>query len=381
MPKAGADTATVRPSWSATRRTPPSTTSRSSTRGRSCSRGPRRHAAPAGQRARLAVVVRHHQAAEPDQRRRQAPRSRRAATRRRRATSRSRSRRPAAHPQRRRQRGHGHPRVRRLDLALRILGSELPINAGGRQPVADVRHRPARANITLQIVATGRATRAGDRSDRSAPTRCESAARSPCPSSRGAAGEGHAVESEGVTTASPSGGYLARPRPRAPARQRLPQGALPARGMSQRTEDAMDLGQRLPTGLLRDVSLQFGRAAAGGGAPVVVDVHGRMASVEAAASGARDLRRAAAARRHASRRAPRRTAALRYDATIRTVLGGPPRRARKRTARMLRPVVLVAAVAWPRWRLRRGRQGEPGRQPARRSRTPSAARPRARWRA
>jgi hypothetical protein len=35
--------------------------------------------------------------------------------------------------------------------------------------------------------------------------------------------------------------------------------------MSQRTEDAMDLGQRLPTGLLRDVSCDAGGPAPGGG--------------------------------------------------------------------------------------------------------------------
>ena len=37
--------------------------------------------------------------------------------------------------------------------------------------------------------------------------------------------------------------------------------------MSQRTEDAMDLGQRLPTGLLRDVGCDSAGPRPGGGGP------------------------------------------------------------------------------------------------------------------
>ena len=44
-----------------------------------------------------------------------------------------------------------------------------------------------------------------------------------------------------------------RARPRAPAGQRLPQGPLPAGGDVAARDDATDLGQELPTGLLRDV--------------------------------------------------------------------------------------------------------------------------------
>jgi hypothetical protein len=70
-----------------------------------------------------------------------------------------------------------------------------------------------------------------------------------------------------VTTARSSGGYLAAPDLERQLANAFRQGLYRLAVMSQRTEDAMDLGQRLPTGLLRDVSCDSAGPRPGGGGP------------------------------------------------------------------------------------------------------------------
>ena len=60
----------------------------------------------------------------------------------------------------------------------------------------------------------------------------------------------------------PSGGYLAAADLERQLGNAFRKGLYRLAVMSQKTEDAMDLGQRLPTGLLRDVSCDVGAAAA-----------------------------------------------------------------------------------------------------------------------
>ena len=121
----------------------------------------------------------------------------------------------------------------------------------------------------------------------------------------------------------PSGGYLAAPDLERQLGNAFRKGLYRLAVMSQRTEDAMDLGQRLPTGLLRDVSCDVGR---GRGRAAAARGRGRARSPGAASRGARSARRTRCslrARRSASRRAPRRTASARYDSTIRTYSADP----------------------------------------------------------
>ena len=196
-------------------------------------RGPRRHAAPAGQRARLALVLRHHQAAGRDQRRRQAPRRpgpRPRGDGRHRAQGAGAA--DGADPQRRRQRADGHPRVRRLDLALgRSSAPSCP-----RTPAAGARggcSSPAstgRTSPTRSSPPSKKGTGTGD--GLTGPCARLAAAAlllAAPPASRGCGGAGHASDATSAAPR-PSRRLPRGHRPRAPARQRLPHGPLPAGG-------------------------------------------------------------------------------------------------------------------------------------------------------
>ena len=119
----------------------------------------------------------------------------------------------------------------------------------------------------------------------------------------------------------PSGGYLAAADLERQLGNAFRKGLYRLAVMSQRTEDAMDLGQRLPTGLLRDVSCDSAGPRPGGGGAVGVDVQGLVAQRRGPRA-AHDVRRAPAARsvlRGGRDAAPRR----RYDSTIRTYSADP----------------------------------------------------------
>jgi hypothetical protein len=70
-----------------------------------------------------------------------------------------------------------------------------------------------------------------------------------------------------VTTPRPSGGYLAAPDLERQLANAFRKGLYRLAVISQRSEDAMDLGQRLPTGLLRGVSCDSTGPRPGGGGP------------------------------------------------------------------------------------------------------------------
>ena len=82
----------------------------------------------------------------------------------------------------------------------------------------------------------------------------------------GCGGAGHASGSA-TAAAAPSGGYLAAADLERQLGNAFRKGLYRLAVMSQKTEDAMDLGQRLPTGLLRDVSCDSARPRPGGGGP------------------------------------------------------------------------------------------------------------------
>jgi hypothetical protein len=136
----------------------------------------------------------------------------------------------------------------------------------------------------------------------------------------GCGGAGHA---SGSTTAAPppSGGYLAAADLERQLGNAFRKGLYRLAVMSQKTEDAMDLGQRLPTGLLRAVSCDAQGPPPSGGGPWTWmckiswrSVEGRSEHTTYAVKLRRGLCFAAGA-------TPSRGA--RYDATIRTYSADP----------------------------------------------------------
>jgi len=113
----------------------------------------------------------------------------------------------------------------------------------------------------------------------------------------------------------PVGGYLAAADLERQLGNSFRHGLYRLAVMSQKSEDAMDLGQRLPTGLLRDVHCTSGAARPSGGV-WPWSCHVRWKTVEGHAQRTRYAVRMTRGECFAAGAAPRRQP--RYDATIRT---------------------------------------------------------------
>jgi hypothetical protein len=119
----------------------------------------------------------------------------------------------------------------------------------------------------------------------------------------------------------PTGGYLAAADLERQLGNSFRTGLYRLAVMSQKSEDAMDLGQRLPTGLLRDVrcASAAARPRSGGAWPWSCDV--RWKTVEGHAERTRYTVRLTLGECFAAGAAPRRQP--HYDATIRTYAEDP----------------------------------------------------------
>lgn len=137
----------------------------------------------------------------------------------------------------------------------------------------------------------------------------------------GCGGAGHASGSTTAAPPPPSGGYLAAADLERQLGNAFRKGLYRLAVMSQKTEDAMDLGQRLPTGLLRDVSCDAQGPRPGGGGPWAWTCKVSWRSVESRSEHttyAVKLRRGLC---FAAGATPSR--GVRYDATIRTYSADP----------------------------------------------------------
>jgi hypothetical protein len=134
----------------------------------------------------------------------------------------------------------------------------------------------------------------------------------------GCGGQGHAAPKN---TPRPAGGYLAGSDLERQLGNAFRKGLYRLAVMSQRSEDAMDLGQPLPTGLLRSVRCDSttARPGAGGAWPWTCDVSWR--TVERRAQRTQYAVRLQRGECFAAGATPHR--AVRYDATIRTYSEDP----------------------------------------------------------
>jgi len=135
----------------------------------------------------------------------------------------------------------------------------------------------------------------------------------------GCSGGGHAATTSSAPR--PSGGYLAATDLERQLGNAFRHGLYRLAVMSQKTDDAMDLGQRLPTGLLNGVRCSSAGAppAAGGAWQWSCDV--RWKSVEGSVQRTRYDVRLSPGKCFAAGAAPRRRP--HYDATIRTYSEDP----------------------------------------------------------
>jgi hypothetical protein len=129
-------------------------------------------------------------------------------------------------------------------------------------------------------------------------------------------GGGSPAAPANASTAHPTGGYLAATDLERQLGSAFRHGLYRLAVMSQKSEDALDLGQPLPTGLLREVHCESAAPRPSGGAawPWICDV--RWKTVEGRAQRTRYSVRLTRGDCFAAGAAPRRQP--RYDATIRT---------------------------------------------------------------
>ena len=137
----------------------------------------------------------------------------------------------------------------------------------------------------------------------------------------GCGGAGHASDSSSSAAPRPSGGYLAAADLERQLGNAFRRGLYRLAVMSQRTEDAMDLGQRLPTGLLREVSCDSAAPRPGGGGPWAWTCAVSWRSVEGRAQRTRYAVLLRPGQCFAAGATPHRGA--RYDSTIRTYSADP----------------------------------------------------------
>jgi hypothetical protein len=136
----------------------------------------------------------------------------------------------------------------------------------------------------------------------------------------GCGGGAHADDHATTSAARPAGGYLAAAELQRRLGNSFRKGLYRLAVMSQKSEDAKDLGQPLPTGLLRDVRCSSAAARPSGGAwPWTCDV--RWKSVEGRAERTRYAVRLTRGECFAAGAAPARRP--HYDSTIRTYSEDP----------------------------------------------------------
>jgi hypothetical protein len=134
----------------------------------------------------------------------------------------------------------------------------------------------------------------------------------------GCGGQEHVVAKD---TPRPAGGYLAGPDLERQLGNAFRKGLYRLAVMSQRTEDAMDLGQPLPTGLLRGVRCDSAAPRPTGGGPWTWGCKVSWRSVEGRTEQTRYAVRLRRGQCFAAGATPARAA--RYDATIRTYSEDP----------------------------------------------------------
>jgi hypothetical protein len=185
--------------------------------------------------------------------------------------------------------------------------------------VADLRHRPARGEHHLRDRRDSQEARVGEgllthlRALGAIALLLLAA-----PVLAGCGGGSHAGRTSSAPQ--PSGGYLAAGDLERQLGNAFRHGLYRLAVMSQKSDDAMDLGQRLPTGLVRGVHCSSSAAAPAGGAWTwSCDV--RWNSVEGRAQDTRYAVRLTRGDCFAAGAAPRREP--RYDATIRTYAEDP----------------------------------------------------------
>jgi hypothetical protein len=138
------------------------------------------------------------------------------------------------------------------------------------------------------------------------------------PCSAGCGGQGHTASKD---TPRAVGGYLAGSDLERQLGNAFRKGLYRLAVMSQRTEDAMDLGQALPTGLVRDVRCEAAAPRPSGGGPWAWSCGVSWHSVEGRAERTRYTVRLAPGECFGAGATPHR--APRYDATIRTYSEDP----------------------------------------------------------
>jgi hypothetical protein len=134
----------------------------------------------------------------------------------------------------------------------------------------------------------------------------------------GCGGQGHAAAKD---TPRPAGGYLAPSDLERQLGNAFRKGLYRLAVMSQRSEDAMDLGQPLPTGLLRGVRCDATTPRPSGGGPWTWSCSVSWRSVEGRAESTRYTVRLAPGECFGAGATPHRAAL--YDATIRTYSEDP----------------------------------------------------------
>jgi hypothetical protein len=140
----------------------------------------------------------------------------------------------------------------------------------------------------------------------------------PCVS--GCGGAGHASDAKGAAPRT-TGGYLPASDLERQLGNAFRKGLYRLAVMSQRTEDAMDLGQRLPTGLLREVSCDSAGPRPGGGGPWAWTCKVSWRSVERRPQRTTYAVRLRPGQCFAAGATPHR--GVRYDSTIRTYSADP----------------------------------------------------------